>query len=75
MSKNFKKYFKKHLYFDEIARMYESSETNYRGTGCGKAARPDLWGSRKVTNRSTRAVIIDTISAWLEVRKLTGTQD
>ena len=36
--------------------MYELSETNYRGTGCGKAARPGLWGSGEVTNRSTRIV-------------------
>jgi hypothetical protein len=34
--------------------MYELSETNYRGTGCGKAARPGLWGSGEETNRSTR---------------------
>ena len=30
------------------------SETNYRGTGCGKSARPGLWGSGEATNRSTR---------------------
>jgi len=36
--------------------MYELSETNYRGTGCGKAARPGLWGSGEATNRSTRIV-------------------
>jgi len=29
------------------------SETNYRGTGCGKAARPALKGSGEATNRST----------------------
>ncbi len=34
--------------------MCELSETNYRGTGCGKAARPGLWGSGEATNRSTR---------------------
>jgi hypothetical protein len=34
--------------------MYELSESNYRGTGYGKAARPGLWGSGEVTNRSTR---------------------
>jgi len=34
--------------------MSEMSESNYRGTGCGKAARPGLWGSGEATNRSTR---------------------
>lgn len=34
--------------------MSDISESNYRGTGCGKAARPDLWGSGEVTIRSTR---------------------
>ncbi len=34
--------------------MYRLSETNYRGTGCGKSARPGLWGNGEVTNRSTR---------------------
>src|SRR5690554_3785946 len=34
--------------------MHKLSETNYRGTGCGKAARPGLWGSGEITNRSTR---------------------
>ena len=34
--------------------MSDISESNYRGTGCRKAARPDLWGSGEVTNRSTR---------------------
>jgi len=38
--------------------MNPQSETNYRGTGCGKAARPDLWGSGEVTNRSTRNLFI-----------------
>ena len=32
------------------------SETNLGGTGCGKAARPDLWGSGEVTTRSTRTI-------------------
>lgn len=35
--------------------MYPYSESNYRGTGCGKAARPGLWGSGEVTNHSTRS--------------------
>jgi len=33
--------------------MDQQSETNYRGTGCGKAARPGLKGSGEATNRST----------------------
>ena len=33
--------------------MNPQSESNYRGTGCGKAARPDLKGSGEATNRST----------------------
>jgi len=33
--------------------MYPQSESKYRGTGCGKAARPDLKGSGEATNRST----------------------
>jgi hypothetical protein len=36
--------------------MSDISESNYRGTGCGKAARPDLWGSGEVTIRSTRTL-------------------
>jgi hypothetical protein len=31
-----------------------NSETDFRGTVCGKAARTGLWGSGEVTNRSTR---------------------
>jgi len=42
------------------------SETIIRGTGYGKPARPDLWGSGEVTNRSTRrkksANWVDTFS-------------
>ena len=38
--------------------MSEISETYYRRTGCGKAARLDLWGSGKVTNRSTRTKLL-----------------
>ena len=30
------------------------SETDIRGTVCGKSARTGLWGSGEVTNRSTR---------------------
>ena len=30
------------------------SETDLRGTVCGKAARTGLWGSGEATNRSTR---------------------
>jgi hypothetical protein len=30
----------------------------FRGTGCGKPARPGLWGSRRVTGGSTRKFII-----------------
>jgi len=33
--------------------MDPQSESNYRGTGCGKAARPGLKGSGEATNRST----------------------
>jgi len=33
--------------------MDPQSESNYRGTGCGKAARPGLKGSGQATNRST----------------------
>jgi len=33
--------------------MDQQSESNYRGTGCGKAARTGLWGSGEATNRST----------------------
>jgi hypothetical protein len=33
------------------------SETDLGGTGCGKSARPDLWGCGKVTNRTTRRFI------------------
>jgi hypothetical protein len=40
--------------------MSDISESNYRGTGCGKAARPDLWGSGEVTIRSTRTWILFT---------------
>jgi len=38
-----------------VERVY--SETNLGGTGCRKAARPDLWGSGEVTNRSTRKLV------------------
>ena len=34
--------------------MFLHSEAKYRGTGCGKAARPGIWGSGEVTIRSTR---------------------
>src|SRR3981189_1167351 len=30
------------------------SETSPRGTGCGKSARPGLWGARVATSSSTR---------------------
>jgi len=39
--------------------MLNLSESNYRGTGYGKAVRPDLWGSGEVTNRSTRTIRIN----------------
>ena len=32
------------------------SETDVRGTVCGKPARTGLWGSGEVTNRSTRKI-------------------
>ena len=35
------------------------SETDLRGTGCRKTARPDLWGSGEATNRSTRKVEVE----------------
>ena len=38
--------------------MYRLCETNYRGTGCGKSARPGLWGSGEATNRSTRKKLL-----------------
>lgn len=38
--------------------MHKLSESNHRGTGCGKAARPGLWGSGEATNRSTRTRIL-----------------
>ena len=34
--------------------MHPHSESNNRGTGCGKSARPGLWESGEPTNRSTR---------------------
>lgn len=37
--------------------LFTFSETNLGGTGCGKAARPGLWGSGEATNRSTRKKI------------------
>ena len=37
---------------------FSASETDLGGTVCGKAARTDLWGSGKVTNRSTRRLRI-----------------
>lgn len=40
--------------------MHILSESNDRGTGCGKAARPGLWGSGEATNRSTRKTIAFT---------------
>ncbi|MCF8219267.1 MAG: hypothetical protein K9J21_09845, partial [Bacteroidales bacterium] len=33
------------------------SKTKLRGTVCGKSARTGLWGSGKVTSRSTRTLI------------------
>ncbi len=44
---------------DSIAKtkdlsLFSNSETGLRGTVCGKAARTGLWGSGKVTSRSTR---------------------
>ena len=35
---------------------FSFSETGLRGTGCGKSARPGLWGSRKATTCSTRTL-------------------
>jgi hypothetical protein len=32
------------------------SETDLGGTGCGKPVRPVLWGSGKVTSRSSRKI-------------------
>ncbi|MCF8219707.1 MAG: hypothetical protein K9J21_12100, partial [Bacteroidales bacterium] len=32
------------------------SKTKLRGTVCGKSARTGLWGSGKVTSRSTRTI-------------------
>ena len=37
---------------------FSASETDLGGTVCGKAARTDLWGSGKVTNRSTRRLLL-----------------
>ena len=41
---------------------YFISETDLRGTVCGKAARTDLWGSGEATNRSTRNMRISWLS-------------
>jgi len=57
--------------------MDPQSESNYRGTGCGKAARPGLKGSGEATNRSTwkkqtvfwiLAVIITLSTAYYQRR-------
>jgi hypothetical protein len=51
------------------------SESNYRGTGCGKSARPGLWGSGEATNRSTRRKIFTQTRMIIILGVLPSTRD
>ena len=51
------------------------SESNYRGTGCGKSARPGLWGSGEATNRSTRRKIFTQTRMIITMGVLPSTRD
>jgi len=53
--------------------MDPQSESNYRGTGCGKAARPGLKGSGEATNRSTwKSKMISGFIAFCIISSVTG---